>query len=87
VGRRDWRWWEEFERTDPVAGTSDVPQPATERRNAVIIRWVVTVGWSVLAVFKVWEGAWLFAAAYAVCAIGFFFAYGVAARRRKPPAE
>jgi len=87
VGRRDWRWWEEFERTDPVSGAEDSPAPSTEHRNAVIVRWAVTVGWSVLAVFKVWEGAWLFAAAYAVCAVGFFVAYGVAARRRRPPAD
>jgi len=83
VGRRDWRWWEEFERTDsgPGPGTGS----PTDARNALIVRWVVTVGWSVLAVFKVLEGAWLFAGAYAVCAVGFFVAYGIVARRRKSP--
>jgi len=82
VGPRDWRWWEEFERTDPVPGSTATPGPSTERRNALIVRWVVTAGWSALAVFKVSEGAWAFAAAYTVCAVGFFVAYGVAARRR-----
>jgi len=85
VGRRDWRWWEEFEQTDPGSGPGPGARSPTEARNALIVRWVVTVGWSVLAGFKALEGAWLFAAAYAACAIGFFVAYGIAARRRKAP--
>ncbi len=84
---REWRWWEEFEKSDPSSGPAPEDHPRTERRNAVIFRWVVTVGWSVLAVSKAVAGAWLFAAAYAVCAVGFFVALGIASRRIGPHSD
>ena len=84
---REWRWWEEFERTDPESDSTPARRWRAERRVAVVLRWAATLGWSVLAVFKAREGAWLFALGYAACAVGFFVAYGVAARRRRPPPD
>ncbi len=71
----EWRWWEEFEKTEP-AGDG-------QRRNALVIRWVVTAGWAVLAIFKLLSGAWVFASAYAVVGVGFFVAYGIGSHRHR----
>ncbi len=78
---REWRWWEEFEKADPTSEPVPDQHRRTERRNAIVFRWAVTVGWTVLAASKAISGAWLFAAAYAACAVGFFVALGIASRR------
>ena len=75
MGTHEWRWWEEFEKTAPNHDQS--------RRNATVIRWVVTAGWSILALFKLMAGAWLFALVYAALAAGFFVAYGFGFRRQQ----
>jgi len=83
---REWRWWEEFEETDSGSDSVDDRRRA-ERRVATVLRWAATAGWSLLAVFKALDGAWLFALGYAACAVGFFVAYGVASRRRRSPSD
>ena len=75
MGTHEWRWWEEFEQTEPGRDHG--------QRNALVLRWVVTAGWAVLALFKLLAGAWLFALAYAVASVGFFIAYGVGVRRHR----
>ena len=75
MGTHEWRWWEEFEKTEPHRDQS--------RRNATIIRWAVTGGWSILALFKLLAGAWVFALVYAVFAVGFFVAYSFGFRRQQ----
>jgi len=87
MGGREWRWWEEFAETDPDSAHTADRRRQAERRLAVVLRWAATAGWSVLAVFKALEGAWLFALVYAACAVGFFVAYGVASRRRRMRAD
>ncbi len=84
---REWRWWEEFEETDRGSDSIDDRRRRAERRVAIVLRWAATVGWSLLAVFKALDGAWLFALGYAACAVGFFVAYGVASRRRRSPSD
>ncbi len=73
MGTHEWRWWEEFEKTERPVDRG--------QRNAVIIRWVVTAGWFVLALFKLLAGAWLFALVYAIVGVAFFVAYGIGFRR------
>jgi len=87
MSRREWRWWEEFDETDPGSKSSGDGRRRAELRAAVVLRWAATVGWSLLAVFKALDGAWLFALGYAACAVGFFVAYGVASRRRRDPTD
>ncbi len=84
---REWRWWEEFDETDPGSPSSADLRRRGELRVLLVLRWASTTGWSLLAVFKAREGAWLFALGYAACALGFFVAYGVATRRRRSPSE
>lgn len=79
---REWRWWEEFDKSDPDVGGADHQRRSAERQVLVVLRWAATLGWSLLALFKARSGAWLFALGYAACAVGFFVAYGVALRRR-----
>jgi len=87
MGRREWRWWEEFEETDPDSGSAEDRRRSAELRIVVVLRWAATLGWSLLALFKALDGAWVFASCYAACAVGFFVAYGVASRRRRSPSE
>ncbi len=87
MGSREWRWWEEFDDTDPGSGSTADHRRRAELRLLLVLRWAATIGWSLLAVFKAREGAWLFALGYAACAVGFFVAYGVAFRRRRSPSD
>ena len=82
---REWRWWEEFDRTDPGSESTPARRWRAQRQLAVVLRWAATLGWAILALFKALDGAWVFALVYAACAVGFFIAYGVAARKREPP--
>lgn len=79
MGTPEWQWWKEFEATE--AGTR---RPSWQAAwNGAAVRWVVLVGFLVLAGFKFADGAWLFGSCYLACAVGFFVAYGIEAGRRR----
>ncbi|MFN2606579.1 MAG: hypothetical protein ABR511_01595 [Acidimicrobiales bacterium] len=79
MGTPEWQWWKEFEATEARARRTRWQ----EVWQSPGVRWVVLAGWLALAGFKFADGAWLFGLAYLACAVGFFVAYGVEARRRR----
>lgn len=83
MGRREWRWWEEFEEKGLGTGDSGDQRRRAERQLAIVLRWAASLGFGLLAASKAFAGAWVFALAYAACAVAFFVVYGVIARRRQ----